>query len=381
MSRQESSKKILSKVIREYYSLRPLEEPLYLPSREIAIYSLEDEKYIRHMAFPSMAHLYKYILYEKTPIHLYYSAAYYDNPLSQSMEQKGWQGSDLIFDIDSDHYPGCDKTISICLKENKIYEGKIKECPKTGEKPIIYSIVTIECVRRAWQDIIKLVDILRDEIGFHEIKIYFSGNRGFHVKVQDEEVRKLTTDERREIASYLTLQGIDLERIAPPIGARRQYVLFSKEEYGIRRRIVNSIIALGDYTEYRGLIKVPYETLMSIVDELKVDIDIVVTIDPSRLSRFGYSINGKSGLTVCPLSRDTLVEDIVFENFNPWLGKIKVKPLVDITGLEIYGRKFNLRRGMVYDIEAYRGLHLAFKGLVEIIDINRLEVRKCTTYS
>lgn len=328
-----------------------------------------------------MAHLYKFILYEKTPIHLYYSVAYYDNPLAQSMELKGWQGSDLIFDIDSDHYPGCERTMSICLKENKIYEGKIKECPKTREKPIVHSMVTIDCIRRAWQDIVKLVDILRDEIGFHEIKIYFSGNRGFHVKVQDEEVRKLTTEERRELANYLTLQGIDLERIAPPIGARKRYVLFSREEYGIRRRIVNLIVALGGYDEYRGLLKTSYETLMSIIDELKIDIDTVVTIDPSRLSRFGYSINGKSGLTVYPLPRDTLIEDIVFENFNPWQGKIKVKPLVDITGLEIYGKKINLRRGMFYDIEAFRGLYLAFKGLVKIIDISKLEVRKCTMYS
>jgi len=75
-----------------------------------------------------MTHLYKYILEEKTPIHLYYSSAYYEEPSADKMDLKGWLGSDLIFDIDSDHYPGCDKTLSICIGSGEIYEGKVKEC-------------------------------------------------------------------------------------------------------------------------------------------------------------------------------------------------------------------------------------------------------------
>ncbi|MCD6301369.1 MAG: DNA primase, partial [Staphylothermus sp.] len=64
MSRQELSKEffLLKKLIREYYSRKPLEEPIYIHKREIAIQSLEDGVYIRHLSFPSLAILYNYIL-------------------------------------------------------------------------------------------------------------------------------------------------------------------------------------------------------------------------------------------------------------------------------------------------------------------------------
>lgn len=117
MSRQELNNKFfIKKILREYYSQKPLEEPLYIHKREIAIHSLEDEAYIRHLTFPSITHLYNFILNEKTPLHLYYSSAYYESPSIKKMELKGWTGSDLMFDLDSDHYPGCGKILSICIE-------------------------------------------------------------------------------------------------------------------------------------------------------------------------------------------------------------------------------------------------------------------------
>src|SRR2546428_12926611 len=36
------------------------------------------------------------------PAHVYFSTAYYQEPTA-AMEEKGWKGADLVFDIDADH--------------------------------------------------------------------------------------------------------------------------------------------------------------------------------------------------------------------------------------------------------------------------------------
>jgi DNA primase small subunit len=377
MSRQELSREsILKTLIHRYYSLRPLEEPPYIHMREVALESLEDRKYIRHLGFPSMTHLYNYILNTKTPLHLYYSSAYYESPTIDKMELKGWQGSDLLFDIDSDHYPGCSNVLSFCISENKFFSEKIKKCPDSGEKPIIYPIITIDCINRAFKDAYKLYTILHDEFSFRDIKIYFSGNRGFHVKVFDDEVKGLTGDERREIASYISMENIKYEKLFPIIGKREKYVLLiNNREYGIRRRVLEYIIRNKLVENISSqIIKIAYDTLMNILDDLRINIDIVVTMDVSRLSRFNRSINGKSGLIVRDIGK--VNEEFVFayEDYCPWKGYVTVKPLIDFTGLPIYNDKINLHRGEKITLDACKAIYLFFKGLVSIVNMDKVVV-------
>ncbi len=377
MSRQESNRELILKtLIHKYYSLKPLEEPPYIHMREIALESLEDKKYIRHLGFPSMTHLYNYILNTKTPIHLYYSSAYYESPTIDKMELKGWQGSDLLFDIDSDHYPGCNNVLSFCISENKFFNEKIKKCPDSGEKPIIYPIITIHCVNKAFKDAYKLYTILHEEFSFKDIRVYFSGNRGFHVKVFDEEVKELTSDERREIASYISMENIRCEKLFPLIGKRERYaLLINNREYGIRRRVLE-YITRNKLVENTGsqIIRMPYDTLTSILDDLRINIDVVVTMDVSRLSRFNRSINGKSGLIVHDIKEVSEEFIFTYEDYCPWKGYVTVKPLIDFTGLPIYNDKINLHRGERITINACKAIYLFFKGLVSIIDMDKLVV-------
>ncbi|MEM2026058.1 MAG: hypothetical protein QXW94_07185 [Desulfurococcaceae archaeon] len=51
----------MKRIIRSYYMKKPLEEPNDLHKREIALESLEDNVYIRHLAFPYIDALYHYI--------------------------------------------------------------------------------------------------------------------------------------------------------------------------------------------------------------------------------------------------------------------------------------------------------------------------------
>jgi len=95
----------LRELFKAYYALDP---PLVLPGdiirREFAFQPFGLESYVRHLSFKDETSLRAYIK-SKTPKHAYHSIAIYELPEAPSMEEKGWLGSDLLFDLDLDH-PG-----------------------------------------------------------------------------------------------------------------------------------------------------------------------------------------------------------------------------------------------------------------------------------
>jgi len=115
--------------------------------REIAMQTFDDEVMIRHLAFKSIDELKKFI-YSKIPAHLYYSTAYYKNPSIQDMDQKGWFGADLVFDIDADHLD-----TENCRNVIDLGNGK--------------KLITKSCLEDALNETIKLIDVLENE--FEEI--------------------------------------------------------------------------------------------------------------------------------------------------------------------------------------------------------------------
>jgi DNA primase small subunit len=364
----------LKKVIRDYYRLRPLEEPGNLHMREIALESLEDRRYIRHLSFPYMEQLYNFIETVKTPLHLYYSSALYSNPSAEEMEAKGWQGSELIFDIDADKYPGCRQRYLICSKSGAIInEGE--SCP-SGEEPLEYSPVSWECILEAWSDALKLRDILVQDFGFNRVKIYFSGNRGFHVRVLDEEALPLTREQRRLIADYVACSNIDVDRIFP---SYKDIVVFRRVEYGLRRRVLELAISRKLVKErtvagLRGL-TIHKSALDELIQESCVKVDKVVTMDTSRLSRFVNSLNMKSGLRVVEVVPTMDLRGRGFTDFSPFHGKVVVKPLVNASQILVLDKFIGLRKGEIISLEAPYALYLAVHGLVEVRDSSGVEVK------
>ncbi len=374
MSRPASSNlRHLKSLFRQYYSTGCLEEPAYIHRREIGVQLIGEATYRRHLSFPSMTMLYKFII-ESPPLHLYYSSAYYDDPSAKDMGAKGWRGSDLLFDIDADHYQGCNNAITFCTKCGKNFEGIHKQCPSCGStNVIVYPIIGFDCIKRAYNDAMKIQIILKDDFGLKNIKVYFSGNRGFHVKCSDDGILDLTSDERRELAMYISLNGIEPALVFPPI-TKRKIVIFTSQEYGIRKRIFIDLNR-KDLLRRRGaLYEADYADVLYSIDDNRVDIDTVVTMDISRLSRFGGSINGKSGLVVSPISEQLLSG---YAEFSPWDGTIVIKPIVDFSGLPVLDDKLNLKTGIPIRVKTYVGLYLALKGLAKIENIERVEIRKC----
>jgi DNA primase small subunit len=139
---------------------------------------------VRHNALLDLGDFDEFLQRER-PQHVYFSAGRYDTPGAGSMDEKSWQGSDLIFDLDADHLP------SVELGEDS-YRTMLGKC-----KGALH----------------RLLSFLEDDFGFRELEIVFSGGRGYHVHVRDTEVRNLDRAGRREIVDYVRGTGLDFEAL------------------------------------------------------------------------------------------------------------------------------------------------------------------------
>ena len=120
------------------------------------------------------------------PKHLYYSIAYYRDPLERVMAEKGWEGAELIFDLDADHIEGAN---------NMSYEEILAEVKKH----------TIRLIEKYLMGMMHFNE--------NEISLYFSGGRGYHVHIKSERVYGLSSDSRREIANLVRGEGITAKEI------------------------------------------------------------------------------------------------------------------------------------------------------------------------
>jgi len=78
-----------------------------MPMREFAFMFYNREGMARHLAFNPVT-LKKFVL-KHVPAHTYYPSALYQKPDAKTMEEKGWTGAELIFDLDADNIPSSEK--------------------------------------------------------------------------------------------------------------------------------------------------------------------------------------------------------------------------------------------------------------------------------
>lgn len=133
----------------------------------------------RHISFTSQEELNSY-LKSVVPAHVYYSSAYYTHPAAAQMADKEWLGADVIFDLDADH---------------------IVRAP--------YDIM----LARVKEELFKLIDMLTGELGFakRDLRINFSGGRGYHVHLPLLSVRGWGAAERRELVNYVSGTGLSID--------------------------------------------------------------------------------------------------------------------------------------------------------------------------
>ncbi|MEB2793764.1 MAG: DNA primase small subunit PriS [Caldisphaeraceae archaeon] len=319
----------------EYYSLIP---PLLLPKdinkREFAFQPFEFNSYVRHISFENKEAFYKYMI-ENTPRQAYYSIARYDLPEANRMEEKGWRGSDLLFDIDLDHLPGCEL--------NK-------------------EIIDDNCIMKGLEHANRIAHIIKNYLG-GTYQIYFTGNRGYHVRGMCEQCIYLGREERAEIANFIAAKDLDIRLIFPIAKKGRKIAKPTPSDPGWRGLIAKA--GIGD--------EVKEESIMDAVSKMKVDIDAMVTQDPTRLTRIPGTINGKASLLVVPVCRDFKIGRWL----SPFSGSLEVTSKKDIDNIKILGINLSMRRGEGLSLPSQLAIYLATKGYVEVLE-GEVVVRKNT---
>lgn len=359
-----SSQAFIAKAFSEYYHQSQVQTPSSMEKREFAFLTLGDKMMLRHKHFAATEFFQKFLA-SLVPSDVYCSCAYYDDPEAE-MDKKGWEGADLVFDIDADHIPTtCGKvhdewTCGGCGFAGKgLTPGKCPVCG--GEKFDVKTWPCNECLRSAKDETIKLLDMLLNDFGFSESEthVFFSGHRGYHVHVESEIVKTIDSNARKEIADYACglgldsgFLGFDEKRIRGTHVPKRlklgesgwrgrisknmyDFIRNAKREdyrsLGLNRGVIETIVgnrdvilkSWDDKGPYRAAKGIGLETWRRIFGHsmfsASAKIDTVVTTDTHRLIRLAGTLHGKTGLKKIefPLSK--------IEEFDPFKSAVVFK--------------------------------------------------------
>ncbi len=357
-----SDNKFLKRLFQAYYQEKQ-KEILTVSSfefREFGFIPWEKQIMIRHIGFKSQKILLNYLI-DRGPKHVYSSGSLYLQPEAQNMESKKYQGCDLIVDIDVDHfYTPCkdEHDFWYCNNCEAKGTGMIEKCPKCEKSKITkLNWICDKCLDVAKNEIKKLIyDFLIPDFATDEkdMRIAFSGHRGYHLKVESEELRKLNSDERREIVDYLTGENISFEVLG--LGEKSQMIhglskenigwsqkimkkieetlckpkteignlLLDKNRFGFTSNYVKSFLNYKD--DFLELISKGERNvwaiegfgltnwkkfLRGIVKLIGIELDEPVSIDIHRLIRYPGSLHGKTGFKVQEIELNKL------DDFNP----------------------------------------------------------------
>ncbi len=349
-------------LFRGYYQDFALTESLSaIEKREFGFASFEG-RMVRHQSFQNERDLFSF-LFDFVPRDAYVSCAYYQDPEAE-MDKKGWLGADLIFDIDADHIPTkCDKTHDdwVCGKCGFAGKGITPEsCPVCGGEKFAVKTWPCElCVESAKEETTKLLEMLTRDFGFSEkdIRVFFSGHRGYHVHVESEVVKTLDSVARKEIVDYVCGLGFDItlnfsgrtrSRNTSPsvhmIGSGYydritkgiyDFILNAKQEdyksLGIKSNIAEIMVNRKDSILSRlndgmtlniikGVSSRTWETLTEFCVKSQFSkIDTVVTTDIHRLIRLANSLHGKTGFKKVAFAASSI------DSFDPFKDAIAFK--------------------------------------------------------
>ena len=398
----DQNSRFLLKMFRRYYKENEMPMPSRFGRREFGFMYFDRDFMQRHMSFSNPTEMRKFMI-AQVPKHSYYSTAYYRRPNAPTMEEKGWMGADLIFDLDADHLEGA---------EDMSYSQMMDQIKK---------------------EMINLLDsFLYNDLGFDEkdVGIYFSGGRGYHAHIELNDVTGLGSHERREIVDFVTSNGLDIDRVFRQENVVRSVVNVKGQErnnistfrtippedsggWWLRMRnglkdVVNdvcdqdtkdlkrtypSIKSMSPKTieSYRDdliksrdvifvnnrmatLKKGTQDMLIKIMKEdvayrLSGEVDEPVTADIKRLIRLPGSLHGKTGLKVMPITRDELngfdpLLDALPESYtsDPITVNVKRK-----TNIKINGERFDLDIG-VTEVPEYVAVFLVGRRIADIGD-------------
>lgn len=360
----DTSENVLREYFHDYYRNWKADLIDIVSAREIGFIPFFGTM-VRHRAVLNLSSLTD-MMKRIVPRHTYYSTAYYRKPEEKVMKDKEWLGAELIFDLDADHIPGAEK--------------------------MSYTEILAEVKKHTHRLIFKF---LMDDLGFREkdLKIFFSGGRGYHVHVVEDSIYPLGSDSRREIANYIRGEGFstyDVRRsmqeastvmggwksevdrlfvefladVADESGSQTlSSVLGNRRSAEAYIRNLSKQISSGVPVKKRDLFLKPgnekyrhmdandEKILTHIIGKVReanaCEIDEPVTTDVHRLIRTPGSLHGKTGFIVKHIPVEDFdsfdpLRDAVYAGFNARPAKVHIQRPLRIS---IAGEDFNLGPG------------------------------------
>lgn len=381
---QDNPNKIwLEQIFRKHYfnSSADIELDDHVSEREFG-FRLFDGHVRRHLNFKNRRELIANII-KFSPSDVFCSSARYQFP-SADMDQKGWIGSDLIFDIDGkDLHLDCAQShnLTSCKNCKLIEKGVHSNCTSCGSSLVqIIELPCKNCIKNLKGEVNKLNEVLCDDFGIEQncINIFFSGNNGFHIHIMDDNFFKFTSIKRSSLTQYLLGRGYLIENLGFRIDRTNNVtVLPNKILYnkGWRARLFNQLhLQLKNHRIDDNFIrkinhikeanKLEISNMISNqIQSLSVKVDPNVTVDIHRIFRLAGTINSKSGLIKSRCndlnSFDPFRESCINED-----SPVQINAFVD-TRTVLKDTSYKIKSG-VNILPAYVAVYMISKGLGDI---------------
>jgi len=354
----------LKQAYREYYFrwADSIEFPDDIQSREFG-YIPFGGGMVRHLSFRSEGEAVAEIL-KQSPSSVYCSNARYDSPTAP-IEEKGWLGAELIFDIDATDIPTmCKRNHDLWYCRNCNSSGKLprpQQCPRCAKSSTVEFHGTCEtCLEAARDHALRVVWFLADDFGVprESIKLYFSGNRGYHLQISDERFHSLNQTGRAEVAGYMLGASLPPPQTIVSVMKRRKSD-FRSQDRGWIGRIAGYVNEKRE--GYTGTLQ---RLVSDSITYQRAMVDSSVTTDIHRVFRLAGTLHGNTGM--CKLR----VESI--ENFNPQQDPVVLsEKLVNLNvgfcpKFMIKGREFGPFKSQTAELPTYAAVFILTRGLAEV---------------
>ncbi len=283
-------------------------KPFEISQREVGYGTIDQKIAVRHLAYKNVQEFNEFLRKVK-PFYISASSAYYNLPHARPMKSKEWQGADLIFDLDL--HP--------------------EEWDPKNEYKAYHNLMHPLAFEKVKGMLIKLVEeFLVTDFGFSikDMKVNFSGNRGYHVRIYDKIILKLTSRERREIVDHIAGRGIKFDEMfmETEVPGKRKGALQGPKpsDAGWSGRIAQMVMNIEPHSPVlppgiksrktldkfkQGVLKGRWDNVYipnkedvwaTLIKEQSVNLgeptDVNVTIDTARLLRVPNTIHGSSSL-------------------------------------------------------------------------------------
>lgn len=360
---KEETKSFLRSAYREYYfrSSDKVEFPEDIGSRELG-YIPFGGGMVRHLSFRSRGQASAEVL-KQSPSSVYCSNARYEYP-ARPIEEKGWLGAELIFDIDATDIPTtCKRTHDLWYCGKCHHSGKLpkpSKCPKCGGSTVEFHGTCEICLGAAKDHAMRVMEILVDDFGVPQtaIRLYFSGNRGYHLHVFDPRFDPLDQLARGEVADYVRGDSLPPSQTIASV-LRRRPAGAPAEGEGWTRRITGYVAE--KWPGYEGTLR---KLVSEAVTSQRALVDSSVTTDVHRVFRLAGTLHGDTGLAKMRVesadSFDPQVDPVV-------LSSRPVKVNVDFyPRFSLGGKDFGPFRSETPELPTYAAVQILTRDLGEV---------------